>query len=146
VVTHTNAVVFRKALRLRLEVFEGPEYYDTLQRFLWMMQSSEIIANRLNRLQRLLARVGRATAVLWALGQVRAAAGAAAWLSGDSSLADPQRWATDRAQRGAGGTSPQAGVLATAAHPTPCRRRSAAVRAGRASGWALASCLGPAAL
>jgi ATP-binding cassette subfamily B protein len=70
VVARTTEAVYRKALRLRLEVFEGTQYYDTLQRFLWIMQSSEVVANRLNRMQRLLSRLGQAAAVLWALGQV----------------------------------------------------------------------------
>jgi ATP-binding cassette, subfamily B, bacterial len=71
VIARANEQVFAKTLGMRLEHLEQPAYHDTLQRFLWPMQNSAVVANRLHRAQRLVMRLGRGVAVLVALAQVQ---------------------------------------------------------------------------
>ncbi len=70
VIEHFNRRLFQKVLRLHLERFESPAYYDMLHRFCWPMQSSAVISNRIARLQLFMTRIGDGLAILWALARV----------------------------------------------------------------------------
>ena len=60
---------FRHALALRLEVFEQPAFYDTLQRAARSMDEAAV-ATHLTHLQRLVSLALGSLAILWALGRV----------------------------------------------------------------------------